>query len=117
MDIQNKPDISRVVSDELFRAGISPHFVGFNPLAVAVQISVTDGTHKRKLTGEVYPQIAQLFGVSPNAVERNIRTAIARAWTSGTLPTYFRGKGVTIGHRPSNAEFIALMAYVVTSNM
>lgn len=117
MDTQNKPDISRAVSDELFRAGISPHFVGFKPLAVAVQMSVTDGTHKRKLTGEVYPQIALLFGVSPNAVERNIRTAIARAWTSSSLASYLSDKGFTLKHRPSNSEFIALMAYVVASNL
>lgn len=117
MDTTNKPDISRIVRDELFRAGISPHFVGFAPLAAAVQISVMDGVHKRKLTGEVYPQIAQMFGMSPNAVERNIRTAIARAWANDALTTFFAGKEVTLGHRPSNAEFISLMAYVISSNM
>ena len=71
--------------------------------------------HGRRLpvTGFIYPSVAREFGVTPSGAERRIRKAIAGVWNSGNgamIRAYFGGTVDTSRGRPSNSEFIAMLA-------
>ena len=66
-----------------------------------------------KVTKELYPQIAVKYSTTSSKVERAIRHAIEVAWNRGrteAISSVF-GARVYIGsERPTNSEFIALVA-------
>ncbi len=106
------PEIGRM----LIRAGVSPHISGFAMLGTAVRLTL-EGGGGHKITGDLYPEVAKLFGTTPYSVERNIRTAIARAWSLGALKNFYDGIGMYADHRPSNAACIAQLAYAYANGM
>ena len=71
----------------------------------------------KAVTKILYPEIARRYGTTALRVERCIRSAIETAWDRAspeTLPKYF---GCTVSSqrgKPSNAEFIALLAERLT---
>ena len=66
-----------------------------------------------KVTKELYPKIGERYSTSASKVERAIRHAIEVAWNRGrtdAISSVF-GARVYIGNeRPTNSEFIALVA-------
>lgn len=106
------PEIGRM----LIRAGVSPHISGFAMLGAAVRLTLEKGG-RHKMTGDLYPEVAKLFGTTPYSVERNIRTAIAKAWSTGTLKNFYDSIGMYTDRRPSNAACIAQLAYAYASGM
>ena len=68
------------------------------------------GPQARKV---LYPQVAKTFQTTPSRVERAIRHAIEVAWNRGrieTLNTAFGCKVCTPEDKPTNGEFIAMIA-------
>lgn len=74
-------DVSRL----LRRIGVSPSMKGYAYLCEAVRIRLSSGGKDGKLTGKVYPAVAERFSTTPESVERAIRTAVAGAWKSGAI--------------------------------
>lgn len=109
---QFPPEIGRM----LIRAGIAPHISGFAMLGTAIWLTL-DGGGGRKITADLYPEVAKLFGTTPNSVERNIRTAITRAWSCKALKNFYDGIGMYAERRPSNSACIAQLAYALASGM
>jgi two-component system response regulator (stage 0 sporulation protein A) len=65
------------------------------------------------ITKKLYPGIAEPFQTSPSKVERAIRHAIEVAWSRGKIENInnFLGYNIyTNKDKPTNGEFIALMA-------
>lgn len=93
--------------------GIPPHIKGFSYLREGIKLAVDDPSIINKVTKELYPQIAERFTTSASKVERAIRHAIEVAWNRGraeAISSIF-GARVYIGNeRPTNSEFIALVA-------
>ncbi len=54
--------------------------------------------------------MAKTFQTTPSRVERAIRHAIEVAWDRGDLDTLQRFFGYTVSRKPTNSEFIALIA-------
>ena len=70
------------------------------------------------ITKVLYPQVAKTFQTTPSRVERAIRHAIEVAWDRGDLDTLQRFFGYTVSNtkgKPTNSEFIALLADYVLS--
>lgn len=109
---QFPPEIGRM----LIRAGISPHVSGFAMLGTAVRLTI-EGGGGHKITADLYPEVAKLFGTTPFSVERNIRTAITKAWSCRALKNFYDSIGVYAEKRPSNSACIAQLAYVYASGM
>lgn len=109
---QFPPEIGRM----LIRAGISPHVSGFAMLGTSVQFTL-EGRGGHKITADLYPEVAKLFNTTPCSVERNIRTAITKAWSCKALKNFFDNIGVYAERRPSNSACIAQFAYVYASGM
>ena len=76
-------------------------------------LAVNVGEIMNSVTKLLYPTVAKTFKTTPSRVERAIRHAIEVAWDRGdvdTLNSYF---GYTIHNlrgKPTNSEFIAMIA-------
>lgn len=93
--------------------GIPAHIKGYQFLRQAVKMVVDEPDMINRITKELYPGIARHFGTSASKVERAIRHAIEVAWNRGrieTLNTAFGCKVCTPEDKPTNGEFIAMIA-------
>ena len=76
-------------------------------------MAVADPTIINKVTKELYPKIGKKFETSASKVERAIRHAIEVAWNRGrteAISSIFGAKVYIGNERPTNSEFIALVA-------
>lgn len=113
-----RPSLKARVSHMLHDAGMPANISGYQYLREAILITAADPSVLNKaVTKILYPEIARRYGTTALRVERCIRSAIETAWDRAspeTLPKYF---GCTVSSqrgKPSNAEFIALLAERLT---
>lgn len=110
---KDAPDMEWIVTDIIHQIGIPAHIKGYHYLRTAIILSVKDSEMINSVTKLLYPTVAKMFETTPSRVERAIRHAIEIAWDRGdvdTLDSYF---GYTIHNskgKPTNSEFIALIA-------
>ena len=75
--LQKEEDIHKL----LLKVGISPSAYGFQYITYALQLILTDESYLHHITSKLYTAIAERYHVTNASVERNIRHAIARAFT------------------------------------
>ncbi|MGN0974428.1 MAG: sporulation initiation factor Spo0A C-terminal domain-containing protein, partial [Gemmiger sp.] len=101
------------VTEILHQIGVPAHIKGYQFLRDAILLTVDDHEYINAVTKRLYPEIAKRNGTTASRVERAIRHAIEVAWDRGdvdTLNSYF---GYTIHNlrgKPTNSEFIAMIA-------
>ena len=89
------------------------HIKGYQYLREAIIIAVKDMEVINAVTKVLYPAVAKRFNTTPSRVERAIRHAIEVAWDRGDLETLQKYFGYTVSNakgKPTNSEFIALIA-------
>lgn len=102
-----------VVTEILHQIGVPAHIKGYQFLRGAILLTTQDPEYINAVTKRLYPEIARMNGTTASRVERAIRHAIEVAWDRGdvdTLNSYF---GYTIHNlrgKPTNSEFIAMIA-------
>ena len=114
-----KPFDPEVLADEctvteiLHQIGVPAHIKGYQFLRDAILMTMENQDYINSVTKRLYPEIAKRNGTTASRVERAIRHAIEVAWDRGdvdTLNSYF---GYTIHNlrgKPTNSEFIAMIA-------
>ena len=101
------------VTEVIHQVGVPAHIKGYQYLREAIMMAVEDIESVSAITKVLYPSIAKKFHTTSSRVERAIRHAIEVAWDRGdvdTLNSYF---GYTIHNlrgKPTNSEFIAMIA-------
>ena len=97
------------IYDLLSNLGVTANYMGFFYAAYAICL-VRDEPQKLALvTKRIYPDIAQKFGTSWQAVERNIRTAIDVAWNKN--PQLLSGLAHhPLQSKPTASQFISILA-------
>lgn len=101
------------VTEILHQIGVPAHIKGYQFLRDAILLTTEDHEYINAVTKRLYPEIAKQNGTTASRVERAIRHAIEVAWDRGdvdTLNSYF---GYTIHNlrgKPTNSEFIAMIA-------
>ena len=106
-------ELDKRISDVFMMVGIPAHIRGFRFLREAVKLAVSHPEIINSITKKLYPEVAELFETSPSKVERAIRHAIEVAWNKGRIENVNSVFGVRIytdNERPTNGEFIALIA-------
>lgn len=111
------PDRLRSVDERLsslfLTIGIPAHIKGYQFLREAVKMVIDKPDIINRITKELYPGIGRRFNTSASKVERAIRHAIEVAWNRGrieTLNVAFGCKVATKEDKPTNGEFIAMIA-------
>ena len=72
------------------------------------------------VTKILYPSVAKKFATTASRVERAIRHAIEVAWDRGDLETLQKYFGYTVSNtkgKPTNSEFIAMIADRISLDM
>lgn len=101
------------ITSVFLMVGIPAHIKGFHYLRDGVKLVIEDTEYINKITKELYPTIASHFDTTPSKVERAIRHAIEVAWNRGKIENINEVFGYKIygkNDKPTNGEFIALMA-------
>ena len=101
------------VTEILHQIGVPAHIKGYQFLRDAILLTMDEPDYINAVTKRLYPEIAKKNGTTASRVECAIRHAIEVAWDRGdvdTLNSYF---GYTIHNlrgKPTNSEFIAMIA-------
>ena len=106
-------DLESQITRIIHRIGVPAHIKGYQYLRTAILMTVQDSTIIDSVTKVLYPQVAKKYQTTTSRVERAIRHAIEVAWDRGDVDTLdsFFGYTVQTGRgKPTNSEFIALIA-------
>lgn len=106
-------DLNMLVTKMLHEIGVPAHIKGYLYLRTAILMAVEDIDVLNAVTKQLYPDIAKEYDTTDTRVERAIRHAIEVAWERGNIDMINELFGYTIQAdkgKPTNSEFIALMA-------
>ena len=101
------------VTEVIHQVGVPAHIKGYQYLREAIMMAVEDMNSVGAITKILYPAIAKQFKTTSSRVERAIRHAIEVAWDRGdleTLQSYFGYTVSGIKGKPTNSEFISMIA-------
>ena len=105
--------VDEKLSSLFLTIGIPAHIKGYQFLREAVKLVMNHPEMINRITKELYPGIARHFNTSASKVERAIRHAIEVAWNRGRIDTLNRAFGCKVAtkeDKPTNGEFIAMIA-------
>ena len=109
----NEPELETMVTEIIHEIGVPAHIKGYQYLREAIILTIKNMDIINAVTKELYPAVANRFKTTPSRVERAIRHAIEVAWDRGDLETLQRFFGYTVSNikgKPTNSEFIAMIA-------
>ncbi|MBQ8771815.1 MAG: sporulation transcription factor Spo0A [Clostridia bacterium] len=101
------------ISNIFVSVGIPAHIKGYQFLREGIKLAVDNPQIINSITKSLYPTIAQHFNTTASKVERAIRHAIEVAWNRGKIEninSIFGVRVYTSSEKPTNGEFIALLA-------
>ena len=114
VNIRNKSRIiDEKISNIFITVGIPAHIKGYQFLREAIKMAIDTPEIINSITKKLYPAIDEKFDTSASKVERAIRHAIEVAWNRGKIEninSIFGLKVYTSNEKPTNGEFIALVA-------
>ncbi len=103
-----------VVYDVLYHLGLTANYIGFFYTSYAVWLAMENQQRLLLVTKWLYPDVARLYKTNWKAVERSIRSAIARVWD--TNPDRLRETlKIPLETKPAPAKFISLLAAYCTA--
>jgi two-component system response regulator (stage 0 sporulation protein A) len=115
--VPKEPSLESVVTDIIHEIGVPAHIKGYQYLREAIILTVNDMDAINAVTKVLYPAVAKKFATTPSRVERAIRHAIEVAWDRGDIETLQKYFGYTVSNikgKPTNSEFIAMIADSLT---
>jgi len=111
--LTEEQSLESVVTEIIHEIGIPAHIKGYQYLREAIILTINDMDIINAVTKVLYPSVAKKFETTPSRVERAIRHAIEVAWDRGDLETLQKYFGYTVSNikgKPTNSEFIAMIA-------
>ncbi|MCL1964142.1 MAG: sporulation transcription factor Spo0A [Firmicutes bacterium] len=105
--------IDERIANMFLTIGMPAHIKGYQFLREAVKVVMEQPDMINRITKELYPGIAHRFNTTSSKVERAIRHAIEVAWGRGRIEVInqvFGSNVCTLENKPTNGEFIALVA-------
>ena len=108
-----RKELNLIVTQMIHEIGVPAHIKGYLYLRTAILMAVENVDVLNAVTKQLYPDIAREHGTTDTRVERAIRHAIEVAWERGNIDMIHELFGYTIQAdkgKPTNSEFIALMA-------
>ena len=107
------PTLEADVTAIIHEVGVPAHIKGYQYVREAIILAVQNMDVINAVTKVLYPEVAKRFHTTPSRVERAIRHAIEVAWDRGDLETLQSYFGYTVNSakgKPTNSEFIAMIA-------
>ena len=113
MAARDDAQLEAVVTDIIHEIGVPAHIKGYQYLREAIILTIKDLDMINAVTKVLYPEVAKRYNTTPSRVERAIRHAIEVAWDRGDIETLQKFFGYTVSNikgKPTNSEFIAMIA-------
>ena len=110
-------DLEAMVTEIIHEIGVPAHIKGYQYLREAIILTIKDMEMINAVTKVLYPEVAKRFSTTPSRVERAIRHAIEVAWDRGDIEVLQKYFGYTVSNikgKPTNSEFIAMIADSLT---
>ena len=110
-------NLESMVTDIIHEIGVPAHIKGYQYLREAIILTINDMEMINAVTKVLYPEVARKFNTTPSRVERAIRHAIEVAWDRGDIEVLQKYFGYTVSNikgKPTNSEFIAMIADSLT---
>ena len=110
-------ELESMVTEIIHEIGVPAHIKGYQYLREAIILTIRDMDMINAVTKVLYPEVAKRFGTTPSRVERAIRHAIEVAWDRGDIEVLQKYFGYTVSNikgKPTNSEFIAMIADSLT---
>lgn len=105
------------IQDTLHLFGVTRCYKGSQHTAYAIYLAVQDESRLEAVTKDIYMETPSHFNCTWTAVERNIRTAVARAWRVNR-PLLCKTAGYPLKTEPTASEFIKIIAsYMLRSSL
>ncbi len=112
-DRRRVSSLDEKISNIFISIGIPPHIKGYQYLREGIKMTIENPSIINNVTKELYPNIGKKYDTTASKVERAIRHAIEVAWNRGRVEAINAIFGVRVyigSERPTNSEFIALVA-------
>ena len=112
INLQSK-SVDLIISSYMNSIHILPNVSGYYYLLSAIKLAVKDLLILDSITKKLYPMVANEYNTTPSRVERSMRHAIESSFRRGSLQMLEEMFGNSINEKqgkPSNSEFVALMA-------
>ena len=109
--------LEAMVTDIIHEIGVPAHIKGYQYLREAIILTINDMEMINAVTKVLYPEVARRYKTTPSRVERAIRHAIEVAWDRGDIEVLQKYFGYTVSNikgKPTNSEFIAMIADSLT---
>ena len=97
------------------KLGITTRYKGYYFTADAVRIFMDKRNIPMKITKDIYPVIARKYNTNTANVEHNIRTMVTVCWDNHK-DRLDKIAGYTLEYKPTNSEFIDILAYYLYSH-
>ena len=94
----------------LRRLGVTGRLVGFRYTISLVEQVAEEPDRIQLITKRLYRDTARQLGVTPYALERSVRTLIRFCWEREGRVFLNQIAGCNVERRPSNTEFIDMLA-------
>lgn len=107
--------MTEAIESILRQLGIGANYKGFRITALAVALIVENEERLTSITKEIYYDVAKLTNYSWTAVERNIRTVVARAWYCNPQKLN-QMAGYTLTGAPTASEFLDIVSNYIRRN-
>ena len=114
---RREADLEALVTEIIHEIGVPAHIKGYQYLREAIILAIKDMDIINAVTKVLYPEVAKRFSTTPSRVERAIRHAIEVAWDRGDIEVLQKYFGYTVSNikgKPTNSEFIAMIADSLT---
>ena len=101
------------VTNIIHNVGVPANIKGYQYLRDAILMTINDNEMINAVTKQLYPEVAKRHKTTSSRVERAIRHAIEVACTRGNEECFYKLFGYTVSTlkgKPTNSEFIALIA-------
>ena len=93
--------------DLLHRLGVTANYKGYSYTAYALALCVEQPDLLLLVTKNLYPTVAKRYGTTWEAVERDIRTVVAVAWSRNPALLVQLADNL-LAKRPRCAQFLAI---------
>lgn len=113
LKVVQEQNLEAQVTEIIHEVGVPAHIKGYKYLREAIIMAVNDMDVINAVTKVLYPAVAKRFATTPSRVERAIRHAIEVAWDRGDIETLQKYFGYTVSNikgKPTNSEFVAMIA-------
>lgn len=120
LNVTDKEDLEVFISKIFQNIGIPCNLKGYHYLRSAILLSIEDPNMMNSITKKLYPSLANQYQTTPSRVERAIRHAIEKAWSSGNKEYLDSIFGYTVSPdkgKTTNSEFIAMFVDRINHNL